>query len=663
MNLPEPPIAITTLPIVADLIGMLPARRWVYYCVDDFGQWPGLDHGTLREMESRLVKSVDVVVTVSENLRQRIQSMGKESHLLTHGVDLERWSAEGNSSASGPWLKGLEHPLIMFWGLIDRRLDSQFLRRLNAELREGTIVLIGPEDSPDPELCDMKRVVRVGAVPYEELPALASQAAALIMPYANLPVTQAIQPLKLKEYLATGKPTIVRDLPAVREWSDCLDLSDDADEFVRLVRLRLAGGLPKDQRKARERLQEEGWLAKAELFDHWLNADEAALRPSPVVRKPEMSIRVVLETRVVSGTGGGPDKTILNSPRFLVEAGYRTICAYMHSPGDPGFEEIRKRALTLNAPLLSVEDRGPFDWRLLGRFLRICRQENVAIWHGHDYKSNLLGVLLRSFWPMHLVTTVHGWVQKTRRTPIYYAIDRLCLPFYEKVICVSEDLQKRCLESRVRRERCVLVENAVDTEQFTRQMSVAEAKRACGCPPNHFLIGAVGRLSAEKNFEWLVRCVVQLIRSGLDLSLWIIGDGNERARLQKVIDQSGYSNRVRLLGYRSDTIALYQAMDVLALSSIREGLPNVVLEAMALELPVVATRIAGIPRLIENEHNGLVIEPGNTEACGRALSRLYEDSQLRSRLGREARHTIELRYSFRARMQKILDIYEDVLAN
>jgi glycosyltransferase involved in cell wall biosynthesis len=67
--------------------------------------------------------------------------------------------------------------------------------------------------------------------------------------------------------------------------------------------------------------------------------------------------------------------------------------------------------------------------------------------------------------------------------------------------------------------------------------------------------------------------------------------------------------------------------------------------------------------LIENEHNGLVIEPGNTEACGRALSRLYEDSQLRSRLGREARHTIELRYSFRARMQKILDIYEDVLAN
>src|SRR4051812_43946618 len=123
---------------------------------------------------------------------------------------------------------------------------------------------------------------------------------------------------------------------------------------------------------------------------------------------------VVLDTRVVTGTGGGPDKTILNSPRFLSGAGYRMICAYMHPPGDPGFAEITRKAEAWGAPLVSVPDRGPWDLKVTSRLLGLCRRERVAIWHGHDYKSNVLGLLLRPFWPMRLVTTVHGWVRHTR---------------------------------------------------------------------------------------------------------------------------------------------------------------------------------------------------------------------------------------------------------
>ena len=94
---------------------------------------------------------------------------------------------------------------------------------------------------------------------------------------------------------------------------------------------------------------------------------------------------------------------------------------------------------------MSVPDRGPWDWRVVTQLLAVCRRERVGIWHGHDYKSNALGLVLRRFWPMRLVTTVHGWVQHTRRTPLYYAIDRLCLPRYESVICVSPDLYDECL--------------------------------------------------------------------------------------------------------------------------------------------------------------------------------------------------------------------------
>src|SRR5688572_15144417 len=85
------------------------------------------------------------------------------------------------------------------------------------------------------------------------------------------------------------------------------------------------------------------------------------------------ALPVVLEARVVTGAGGGPDKTILNSPRFLDPNGYRTICAYLRPPGDAGFEQLRQRAEQWNAPLYEIDDRGPWDVRVFPHLLRLCR--------------------------------------------------------------------------------------------------------------------------------------------------------------------------------------------------------------------------------------------------------------------------------------------------
>jgi glycosyltransferase involved in cell wall biosynthesis len=370
---------------------------------------------------------------------------------------------------------------------------------------------------------------------------------------------------------------------------------------------------------------------------------------------------VVLDARVVTETGGGPDKTILNSPRFLVSLGFRMLCAYMHPPGDPGFEQLRRKAEFCQAPLLSVPDRGPWDWRVITRMLEICRRERVVIWHGHDYKSNLLGLFLRPFWPMRLVTTVHGWVKQTHRTPLYYRIDRLCLPHYEQVICVSEDLHKRCLACGVPDGRCVLIENAIETQEFSRSVSVEQAKGRLGIPAHRLVVGAVGRLSAEKGLDLLIRAVDQLLDRGFDLELLIAGDGDEFARLEGLIAVLGRRDRIRLLGYRSDTVALYQAMDIFALSSYREGLPNVILEAMALGVPVVATAVAGIPRLVRDGETGLLVRPGEVGELTQALARLLGDAELRATLARNGRRAVKEGYSFEARMRKIRAIYDQLL--
>lgn len=370
---------------------------------------------------------------------------------------------------------------------------------------------------------------------------------------------------------------------------------------------------------------------------------------------------VVLEARVVSGSGGGPDKTILKSPRFLTNAGYRTVCAYLHPPQDAGFDELRRKAARYGAPLAPIPDSGPCDWTVVPRLLDLCRRENVAIWHGHDYKSNALGLLLRRFWPMRLVTTVHGWVKHTRRTPVYYWIDRFCLPRYETVICVSEDLRDACLRCGVAPRRCLLIDNAIDTEEYSRRWTVVEAKVAAGIPVQRQMIGAVGRLSAEKGFDLLIRAAAQLLRDGHDLELRIIGEGDQGQELQALITELGCQDRVRLMGYRSNLIDLYQAMDVFALSSHREGLPNVLLEAMALEVPVVATRIAGIPRLIEDGQNGLLVGAGDVNELRHALGKLLGDVALRTRIGEAARRTVESDFSFDVRMEKVRKVYDSLL--
>jgi hypothetical protein len=264
-----PPVVITTIPIVADLIDRLPVRRWVYYCVDDFGQWPGLDQAPLRQMEEHLVRNADVIIAASETLCERLEKMGGAPQLLTHGVDLKHWGEGAEGGTPLPEVARLEKPLVVFWGLIDQRMDAALVRRLAADMTEGTIVLVGPVADPSPALFESNRVVRLPVIPYDALPHLARVAGVLVMPYADLPVTRAMQPLKLKEYLATGKPAVVRDLPATRDWADCLDCVDTPEAFSRVVRSRLKEGLPEHQERARLRLTSEGWPEKARLFERW----------------------------------------------------------------------------------------------------------------------------------------------------------------------------------------------------------------------------------------------------------------------------------------------------------------------------------------------------------------------------------------------------------
>lgn len=261
-------VAMTTLPITADLVGRLDVDRWVYYCVDDFSTWPGLDKRVMQAMERKLVERVDEIIVVSRTLEQRIAELGRESTLLTHGIDARHWVTVNHPGTRPAELESTDGPVVLFWGLIDQRLDVSWCRALAEGLAgcDGVLVLAGPRQGADAVLDALPNTLLPGAVSYAELPRWARHADVLVMPYADLPVTRAMQPLKLKEYLATDRPVVLRDLPATQNWHDAADVVSDAGAFVDRVCERLDSGLPASQAHARQRLNEETWEKKALSF-------------------------------------------------------------------------------------------------------------------------------------------------------------------------------------------------------------------------------------------------------------------------------------------------------------------------------------------------------------------------------------------------------------
>lgn len=370
-------------------------------------------------------------------------------------------------------------------------------------------------------------------------------------------------------------------------------------------------------------------------------------------------MRRMAHLRVVAGTGGGPEKTILNSPRFIRHHGYDAQVVYLCAPDPTIQQSLRTRAEKLECPLTLIEDHGMRDVSVIKKLLRFMRQERIELLQTHDYKSNVLGLILRRFHKMHLVSMLHGWTDTTGRMPLYIAIDKKCLPWYEKLICVSEDLVDECKKLRIPDRKIQLVHNAIDLATYTRTKSKELAKREIGIEGNDPLIGMVCRLSPEKGIIEAIAMVSRLNAQGKRVQLWVAGDGPFRPDIEREIASRGLGEQVRLLGQLSDTRLFYQAMDAFLLNSIREGLPNVVLEAMALEVPVVATRVAGVPSLIRPNQTGWLIEPGDENALDSSVLESL-DPQLGTEKASSARRLIETDFSFDKRMERVAGIYDSL---
>jgi len=369
----------------------------------------------------------------------------------------------------------------------------------------------------------------------------------------------------------------------------------------------------------------------------------------------------ILELRSVWGTGGGPEKTILLGTARTDPRQFDVTVCYLRDRRDPIFS-IDLKAADLPVNYLELVESHSFDPTIVPRLRRVVRDRGIDIVHAHDYKTNLLAWLLSKLEGVTPLSTVHGWTgHSARERWLYYPLDKRVLKLFPRVIAVSSDARNELVERGTRCERVSVVLNGIDHTAFRRDRSREQAvRRELGFLDDDFVIGAVGRVEPQKRFDLLLDAFASLRMRHPRLKLLVAGDGSRLAELRDQARRLELGDACRLVGNRTDVANLHHAFNLFVQSSDYEGTPNAVLEAMALESPVVATSAGGTVELIRNGLDGLVVPTGSSRAIVEAIESVLRDpDQARARAA-AARRRVETDLSFEARMNAVEAIYVEL---
>jgi glycosyltransferase involved in cell wall biosynthesis/protein-tyrosine-phosphatase len=301
----------------------------------------------------------------------------------------------------------------------------------------------------------------------------------------------------------------------------------------------------------------------------------------------------------------------------------------------------------------------------LTRFLRAHR---VDILHTHRYKDTVLGILAAKLAGVpHVIRTVHGLPEPMRgwdraKFQAYHALDKAALwCFADRIVAVSTGLAETLRTTGYKRSAVVPIHNGVDLNNVRATRDRDDVRRELGIPPGTLLVGTVGRLSPVKAQRDLLRAAQRILRKERDARFLIVGDGPLRQALAATAAQLGVDRACRFLDSRDDICDLAAAMDVFVLPSLHEGIPMALLEAMALGRPVVATAVGGVPEVVTDRVNGLLVAPGDDRALADACLALALDPSWARTLGDAARRTVTERFSHQVNGGALLDAYRSVV--
>jgi glycosyltransferase involved in cell wall biosynthesis len=370
----------------------------------------------------------------------------------------------------------------------------------------------------------------------------------------------------------------------------------------------------------------------------------------------------VLELRSVRGTGGGPEKTILMSAAMADRSRVEVTVCYLRDRRDEVFT-IHERAASASVDYVEIPERHSFDPGVWPALKSLIASRRIDVIHAHDYKTDLLALMLSNVTGVRALATVHGWTgHSARERYLYYPADKRVLARFPRLIAVSSDIASELAAHGADPAAITTVLNAIDHRQFRRDRSRdAGARARLGLQPGHLAIGAVGRLEPQKRFDLLLDAFATVHARLPHTRLIIAGDGSQRAALRDQRARLGLDSAVILPGHINDVVELHHAFDVFVQASDYEGTPNAVLEAMAMDNPVVATAAGGTAELVRDREHGRIIPTGRLDALIDGITAAISDRATTRRMAAQARARVEGELSFETRVRRVEAIYHEMV--
>lgn len=361
---------------------------------------------------------------------------------------------------------------------------------------------------------------------------------------------------------------------------------------------------------------------------------------------------------ISSGGMYGAEAVILNMSRALNRSGHCSVLGVFSNSLNPNLQ-LHEAAVRQSVESNLIPCNGQIDRRVLAHIRELAVRTDADIVHAHGYKADIYVYLALRELGIPLVSTCHNWIDSDLAVSFYGMVDRFALRKYARVVAVSDEVKHRLLKAGVRAEKIHLVRNGIDLRLFD---NADPALRGGPTRDDALIVGLVGRLSKEKGVDLFIRAAASVLNEFPAARFFVIGEGPDRDELELLIDELKIRENLQILGRRDDMPSVYASLDIMVSSSRQEGLPMAILEGMANRLPLVATAVGEVPRVVLDDQTGVIVPAGNVSAIAAGTLDLLRDRSKRERFGVAARQLIEEEFSAERMTKDYLRVYEEAVA-
>lgn len=369
--------------------------------------------------------------------------------------------------------------------------------------------------------------------------------------------------------------------------------------------------------------------------------------------------------------GGAQENTMLTAdyhsrlPEYAGKYQVDVVSGPQTGPEGSLIEEVRQRGTKLTImPELRREVSPANDLKAVWKLRQMMIDQKYDIVHTHSSKAGVIGRLAAKWADVPLVVhTVHGWSyhehMSARKTNFYVALEKVGYRNGDAMIVVSpKDIDKGLVEGIGQRKDYTVIRSGIELDRFGRvsEETAHEMRQSLGIPADTLVVGSVTRLSEQKDPLNLVEALAQIHRQRPDVYSVIVGDGLLRGEVEAKIKQFGLSDRILLTGLRRDVPELMAMFDLFVLSSLWEGLPRVLPQAMATSLPIICTRADGSAEAVIDGLNGFLVEPRSPQQIAEKAVLLLDDSSLRHKMGAAGKERVPM-FGARKMVQDIDELY------